>query len=50
MVNKKNTRTKGITFIKKITENVGNNTCRKVVSKDRDNRWKKTGKKNHKLF
>ena len=45
MVNKKNTRTKGITFIKKITENVGNNTCRKVVSKDRDNRWKKTGKK-----
>lgn len=45
MVNKKNTRTKGITFMNKIAENVGNNTCRKVESKDRDNRLKKTGKK-----
>ena len=30
-----------MTFIKKITENVGNNTCRKVESKDRDGKKKK---------
>ena len=45
MVNKKSTRIKGMTFIKKkITEIVGNNTCGKVESKERDSKWKKTGK------